>query len=240
MPSPKKIDDQGNYLEFSGVTIIAHAGQINQKLWQNIYHYLKSTSVLYDYFSPLPYQSYHMTTCNLYTQKEIPENWLSFISKKLTIFQSINKKLIELQFNPSVSIDAINYFSELKLILSIPPEQQTIIQQVAKEFDLENKIPNDFHITLAYGYREIDDEHVFKEIKNKIEELLKICQQYEQKIILSPPTLCFFRSMEQFIPWDGTINPFVVKSPAIHLHLFSSKNGAQKNEVSKTSFCITM
>lgn len=49
-----------------------------------------------------------------------------------------------------------------------------------------------------------------------------------------------YNELKHFIPWDGTINPFVVKSPAIHLHLFSSKNGAQKNEVSKPSFCITM
>ncbi|HHF7373594.1 DUF1868 domain-containing protein [Legionella bozemanae] len=235
-----KIDDQSNYLEFPGVTIIADAGQTNQKLWQDIYYFLKNTSVLCNYFSPLPYQSYHMTTCNLYTQQETPENWLSFISKKLTIFQKMNKRLLELNFNISISVEAVNYFSELQLILSIPSEQQTIIQQFAEEFGLKNKIPTVFHITLAYGYREIEDEQVFKEIKNKMEELLKICQQYEQKIILSPPKLCFFRSMEQFIPWDGAINPFIVKSSANPLRLFSSEKGMQKNEVAKPSFCITM
>lgn len=73
-----------------------------------------------------------------------------------------------------------------------------------------------------------------------MEELLKICQKYEQKIILSPPKLCFFRSMEQFIPWDGAINSFIVKSSANPLRLFSSEKETQKNEVAKPSFCITM
>lgn len=236
----KKIDDQGSYLEFPGVTIAADIGQINQKLWQEIHCFLQNTPVLCDYFSPLPYQSYHMTMCNLYTQQEYPENWLSFISKKLNFFQNIHKRLAELQFNPSISVENINCFSELQLILSIAPEQQAMIQHVAKELGLQNKIPSVFHITLAYGYREIDDEHVFKEIKIKIEELLEICQKPDQKIILSPPKLCFFRSMAQFIPWDGVMNPFGVKSSLNPLRLFGSKNGTQKNEAPESSFCITM
>ncbi|CAM2859706.1 Uncharacterized protein conserved in bacteria [Legionella steigerwaltii] len=240
MPTLNKIDDQGNYLEFPGVTIVADAGQTNSKLWQEIYFFLKNTPILCDYFSPLPSQSYHMTTCNLYTKEETPEDWVSFISKKMTFFQKINKRLSELKLAPVVSIETIDYFSELQLILSVPPEQKTIIQQIAKEFGLENKVPGVFHITLAYGYREINDEQIFKEIKSKIVELLKICQQYDKDITLSPPKLCFFRSMEQFIPWDGTANPFIAKSTPDLFSLFGYRNKTQKNEVPSPSVCPIM
>lgn len=105
MPILNKIDDQGNYLEFPGVTIIADVGQTNHNLWHEIYHFLKNTPVLCDYFSPLPAQSYHVTTCNLYTKEETEEDWVSFISKKLPFFQKINKKLSELNFTPQFQLN---------------------------------------------------------------------------------------------------------------------------------------
>ncbi|WP_392538065.1 DUF1868 domain-containing protein [Legionella sp. 227] len=240
MPILNKIDDQGNYLEFPGVTVIADVGQTNHNLWHEIHHFLKNTPVLCDYFSPLPRQSYHMTTCNLYTKEDTLEDWVSFISKKLPFFQKINKKLSELNFTPTISVESIDYFSGLQLILSIPEEQKKVIQQIAKELGLENKVPGVFHITLAYGYKEIDDEQVFKEIQNKIGELLKICKKYDQKILLSSPKLCFFQSMEQYTPWDGITNPFVVKSTSVRWRLFNTENRTHKHEVSETSFCITM
>lgn len=128
-------------------------------------------------------------------------------------------------------------------MITIPPEQRMIIQRVASEFGLENKIPAEFHITLAYGYNEIEDEDSFKEIKNKIGELLTICHKYEQPITLSPPELCFFHTMEQFIPWDGSTNPFIPQRPADRWKLFNFKNGLEKEGNDKNAnskICLVM
>lgn len=115
-----------------------------------------------------------------------------------------------------------------------------MIQQIAKELGLENKVPGVFHITLAYGYKEIEDEQVFKEIQNKIGELFQICKKYDQKILLSSPKLCFFQSMEQYTPWDGITNPFAMKSTSVRLGLFNTENKTPKPKVPESSFCITM
>lgn len=221
----KKIDGQGNYLEFPGVTIIANVGNTNQQLWENIHNCLLNSSTLCAYFAPLPLQSYHMTTCNLYTKTEYPRNWLSFISEKLPDFQKFNEELASTQFTPSISIKQINLFPVLQLMLTLPPEQEAITQHFADKFGLQNRVPNVFHITLAYGYREIRTEEHFKVIQSEIHNLTALCQQYDKKILLSPPQLTFFNNMGQFIPWDGSNNPFITQQTKANAFcLFTNKS----------------
>jgi hypothetical protein len=232
----KKIDEQGNYLEFPGVTVIANVGNTNQHLWENIHNCLLSSPTLCAYFAPLPLKSYHMTTCNLYTKKEYPWDWLPFMSAQLPDFQKINEQLALMQFNPSVFIKQINFFPALQLMLTLPPDQEKIIQHVADKFGLQNKVPSVFHITLAYGYRGIDTEENFKAIQSEVHKLMVLCQQYDKKIVLSPPQLTFFNNMGQFIPWDGSSNPFLTQQTQANVFgLFTNKTKQQETNFNSSA-----
>ena len=204
----KKIDSEGNYTEFPGVTVIASVGNQNQELWLGIYQFLRNSTVLLPYFKPLPYESYHMTTQHLYTQRAHFNNWVDFINSKLGLLQQLYQRLTKTPFRPELSIENMNSIGSLQLNVSIPPKQYDLITSIANEFGLQKMIPRVFHITLAYEYKMIEHESDYVAVQQEIATLLSLCLKHQQKLLLNPPQLCFFHSMEQFILWDATTNPF--------------------------------
>lgn len=203
-----KIDATGSYIEFPGVTIIAPTLKTSQEndFLHRIHQSLTSSTLLTQYYTPLPDESYHMTTCNLYTKNEHNLDWFKFITDKLEFFQNIFMQLKTHEFTPEASIEAVQFGRALQLRLSLPENQKKMIQEFAQTFGIEDRIPSFFHITLAYGYKDISDEKVHQEITAALEEI--IAPYINQKIKLDVPTLCYFESMKAFIPWDGRTYPF--------------------------------
>ncbi|KTD63845.1 hypothetical protein Lsan_1278 [Legionella santicrucis] len=204
----EKIDSTGNYIEFPGVTIIApiiKAAQENNFL-HKIHQSLASSTLLTQYYTPLPDESYHMTTCNLYTKNEHNLDWFKFITDKLEFFQNLFTQLKAHEFTPEVSIEAVQVGRALQLRLSLPESQKAMIRELAQTMGIEEGIPSFFHITLAYCYKNISDKKLHQEITAAIEEI--IAPYINQKIKLHVPTLCYFESMQAFIPWDGVAYPF--------------------------------
>lgn len=202
MPSTK-INDSGNYLTFQGVSIISPVGYKNQDLWLQIETLLQNSNLIRKYFALLPLQSYHMTLFNLFTQEEYSSNWPSVISENKDFFQKINQRLFEVTFEPEVSLEYVNYYGAIQLILSLRADQKVHISHLAEEFKI--KIPSSFHITLAYEYRPIDDDKITTELS----KLATMCKGYNSPLVLTAPNLHFFHDMENFTPWDGKINPFM-------------------------------
>lgn len=204
----KKIDSQGNYSKFPGVTVIAKAGNKNKQLWVDIYNFINRSVTLRQYYTPLPYQSYHMTTCDLYTQAAHLDDWPTFISQNMTFFQQLHAKLAEMQFLPAVTIEQVTVFNALQLNLSLPAEQYRIIKTIADTFGLNDKIPKKFHITLAYQYQDFANDAVVKTITEETKKLMAFCKEAKEKLILTAPKLCFFHNMGEFTSWNGITNPF--------------------------------
>lgn len=204
----QRIDRDGNYTAFPGVTVIAGIGDKHISFWQSVYHFLSQSELICKYYKPLPYESYHMTTCNLYTKEQHPNDWPAIITRKRSFLQKIHAVLSEMLLTPKVSIDYISIPEVLQLYVSLPAEQEELIKAIAREFELEEYVPTSFHITLAYEYNPIVDQEAYDAIKNECANLLHICQK-EGNIILDGPKLSFFNSMVKFIPWDGRANPFI-------------------------------
>lgn len=204
----EKIDSTGNYIEFPGVTIIApiiKTAQENNFL-HKIHQSLTSSTLLTQYYTPLPYESYHMTTCNLYTKNEHNLDWFKFITDKLEFFQNLFTQLKTHELIPEASIEAVQVGRALQLRLSLPENQKTMIRQFAQTLGIEDGLPSFFHITLAYCYKNISDKKLHQEIVATVEEI--IAPYINQNIKLNAPTLCHFESMLAFIPWDGVTYPF--------------------------------
>lgn len=239
MPKFNKIDSNGNYTKFAGVTIVAPVQQseMQENPWLGLYNSLKKSTLLSKYYALLPYQSYHMTTCHLYTEEET-EEWLNFITSNLDFFQNLNAALKQHAFNPEATIKMIATAGVLQLRLTLPEDQKSTIQSIAKAFTLEKHIPYEFHITLAYEYKIIDDEKVYQNIKKEMEEII---QPYiNRKIILNAPTLCYFENMTQFMPWDAKNNPFNEKktSKTGLLSIFENRQTNKQVDDSNPSRCI--
>ena len=209
MPIFQKIDHNGNYTQFRGFTVVAGIrnpiDDINAP-WQAIFNGIKSSKLLSSYYAPLPFQSYHMTTCDLFTEQDCYPNWLEFITKNFAFLQRLRARLKEKEFIPEIAITLVSVSNVLQLILTLPDNQNSLITSVANEFGVKGAVPLDFHITLAYGYRELEKETSYQDIEVALEAIIN---PYKNKIMtLSAPTLCYFHDMKQFIPWDGESNPF--------------------------------
>lgn len=197
----KKIDAQGNYLEFPGITVIADVDNKDKKFWLNIYEFLNGSNKLRRYYAPLPSSSYHMTTNNLYTQSDDANNWPILLNDER--FQRLHTKLMATPFTPTAKVVAIKVSYALQLNVAIPQFQYDLIKAIADEFGIENKIPKTLHVTLAYAYKAASDAQI---IATEIEQLASLC--LEKELRLRPPRLCFFYDMQQFFSWDGKDNPF--------------------------------
>ena len=209
----KKIDAQGNYRKFPGVTVIANVGNNNQHFWLAIYNFLNRSTILRQYYTPLPPPSYHMTTCNLYIQAKRMDNWPAFITQNKAFFQQLHAKLAAEQFSPKMSIEHLKVFNALQLNVSLPAEQYQVIKKFAAAFGLNDKIPKKLHITLAYQYQDFTNDVVLNAIVAETEKLMDICKENKEKLILNAPELCFFHNMGEFTSWDGITNPFIEKHP---------------------------
>lgn len=230
----KKINSEGNYTPFPGVTVVADIQQSDDtlpNLWETIHTKLKTSAVISQYYAVLPWQSFHMTTCNLMTEAEAGDNWTNYLAEKLTTFQKMRNWLKQNAFNPQIKISNLHTSDVLQLQLELPDMQNDTIQAFANAFGEQDNIPFSFHITLAYGYKDILSQEIYEQI---VAEFVSIITPImEQEIQLKAPTLCYFKTMEAFTPWDATANPFVQATTNIFsqtLLFFCSFLGIKREE----------
>lgn len=206
--SSLKITAKGSYSHFPGVTVIAKVQNKDLDFCKKIYACLVESELITQYYSPLPFESYHMTTNNLFTaKKDGGDDWEAFINQNLTIFQRLHYYLKANAFNPQITITTTIVEGVIQLIGELPKDQIVIINAFASEFDLRDRIPSVFHITLAYQYKNIPIE-ALNAIKKQLTEKLKHILT-SQPLQLNPPQLCYFNDMTAFITWDGSSSPFI-------------------------------
>ena len=213
-----KIDQNGEYLPFAGVTVISPVVQENTTFWSELHNTLTSHPVLVKYFTPLPYESYHMTTNNLCVQAS-HDDWHAFIDRNLLFFKQLSAELIKNdEFLPLVTITGITTEGAIQLSVNFsPPDQEDAIINLAKTYNYTSGIPSQFHITLAYQYKKInhEDKPAFDAAIQAIRDTTRNCQ-----ITLNPPGLHTFNDMTHYTPWDGNTNPFQPDEDNSHTFFF--------------------
>lgn len=207
---PIKINSSGKFLRFPGVTVISSIGEKNSEIWKDLYQELNKSQLIQKYYSLLPSESYHLTTINLYTEKNDGGiHWGLFIEKELPWFQRLNDELHIREFQPKITVvKAIVGRSALLLLVELDSNQVKKNLDLAQAFSLEKKIPEEFHITLGYPYKDIPngDRKKIEEETQKIVE--KILRSGSSSFDFKEPELCYFTDMTKFLPWDGRMNPF--------------------------------
>lgn len=213
-----RIDSDGRFLPFSGVTVISQVGASNQAIWENIYRELSQDLLITRYYSPLPLSSYHMTINNLYVSNtRSPLDWSCFISNNLPWFSSLEESLERGAFLPKVYLRKRAYLGGVVMFLvDIEGSQMSKIKSFGKTWGLEAQVPSDLHITLAYQYRTIP-AYLQSAVEEKVQAILDEARKFQKPafysfekmpLTLEEPKLCYFQDMTQFLPWDGKKNPF--------------------------------
>lgn len=204
-----KVDQDGNFCPFPGITVIAPIAKTHQTIWQELHDNIKNTPEINQYFAAIPHASYHMTTRNLVTQEDVPD-LDEYIETNQIKLSTLNQRLHDNTFNPNVQINGILTNGAIQLALNfLNPQQQNTVMTVASGLRLDGWIPETFHITLAYQYKSIPKskkEDIVGLIADKINQALVKLDNYTLE--LSPPNLVYFKDMTAYYPWNGKTNPF--------------------------------
>lgn len=204
-----KVSNEGVYLPFPGLTVIAAVRSNGYEFWKKINNMITECKNLSEYYAPLPNSSYHMTITHLYTQQYIGrKKWEQFIVSHTEDFKLLKDSLEQRAFNPEVIIESVDVDRTIKLVLDLPVEQKKIILEIARKHNLLKKIPHPFHITLAYRYKEIDEQLRLDFESVLKSNLSKLVKEYKAIYSLNQPKLCYFHDMNGFTPWNISEYPF--------------------------------
>ena len=206
----KKINSNGLYLPFPGITVVASIVQDDLNFWKQIYQLLSESETLKSYFAPLPVASYHVTTLNLCVESDFQANeWLVYLRTALKhVYQPMLQYLHQHAFQPEIHFEHIQTQGVIQLVFTLPTQQQKMILETANQFGLETQIPPAYHMTLAYQYREISEEELVTIEAYLHAGIYQIMQTVHHQCRLNAPTLSYFFDMTAFHPWDAKKIPF--------------------------------
>ena len=231
----QKIDGLGRFGWFPGITTISKCHTKNTSFCENLYAKLSTSDKLKPFFSILPASSYHMTTLNLFTEQDIGHStWQHFLDSHSDLFQNLAKILAELKIEPIIEIKGVRKRGVIQLIASLPDEQVTTLRNLGEQMGLLNKIPQRFHITLAYQFKEIPSQAkpvVEAEIESIINQVLK---EHGNTLMLDAPKLSYFYDMTAFFDWDITKNPFHKKASVEITDVDKTNTTGVKSEAKNT------
>jgi len=191
----RKIDNEGNYLPFSGYTMISHIMHPPPKQLTDLVNYL-SSSELRKYYSFPPATSYHVTINPIENVQDEHKSLLQDEQRKLCELNSstictaeklIRSKTIEIQvqFNNNNQ----NFENIIQNVRSIELQQANILHKYTRAW----------HLTLAHQYNDIDDD----ETKTRLDQIIKSIPQsssFPFDIPLDHIRICHFDDMTQFTP----------------------------------------
>ncbi|VEB37534.1 Uncharacterized protein conserved in bacteria [Legionella cherrii] len=205
-----KVDDHGEYALFPGVTVVSACYPEHKEFCETIHKALKNNPLIMQHFSPLPANSYHMTTMSLETEHQVGAIWDQFITHNLPHYKKIKQALQKTPITPSIEKMQVNIGRTISLALNLFREHVAQIQEIAEALSIEETIPKIFHITLAYSRsNKIISIEVSEQLKAEItRELNVILEKTILPLKIAEAKLCYFNDMKAFIPWDAEHNPF--------------------------------
>lgn len=206
----KKVNSNGRYLKFPGITVVASICQKDEMFWQEVFQLLNRSELLLSHYSPLPYESYHLTTLNLCVESDFePGEWPQYLrSAGPNVYQPMCAYLQEHSFVPNIHFEYIQTRGAIQLVFSLPKEQHAMILETGKRYGLVHQVPAAFHMTLAYQYRDVSPEDLQRIEAYLHQGLHELFKKRDSRFELNPPTLCYFLDMTAFYPWDASYLPF--------------------------------
>jgi hypothetical protein len=196
-PRREKIDNEGNYLPFSGYTMVSHIMHPPPKPFTDLVNYL-SSSELQKYYSFLPTASYHVTINPLENVQDEHKSLLHDQQRKLieqnsstmcTAEKLIRSKTIQIEVQFKNDDNNRNFENVIQNVRSIELQQANILKK--------DTMP--WHLTLAYQYKNIEDD----ETKTRLDQIIENIPQSSSlpfDIPLDHIRICHFDDMTQFTP----------------------------------------
>ena len=228
-----KLDSNGNYLPFPGYTVICKLGVGEESdVWHNLHTNLNHNKRITDYYSILPFSTWHVTAINLFTQRAVESNqleWDTYVASKKDFLNELTQVLGQSPLTPVISYLDLHTEGALQLNVVLDPQSVRRIEALASRYGYERNIPHRFHVTLGYQYKELPHSHL-EELKAELTSLIQTCFN-TRTIELQPAQLCYFDDMTAYIPWH--------KSFSYSTSMFAQNHIAQDDSVQDPDFKLS-
>ncbi|KAB0793645.1 hypothetical protein PPYR_13265 [Photinus pyralis] len=219
--STHKVSETGIYKPFYGYTAVSMVDDAENRL-KDIEDFL-TTSVISNYYAPLPHYTYHMTTFNVYplVREPLPavKRWLdqrgeTKVDHKQFLPENVLKsqhrlaiKAIEDHIgfrNLTIRNVILTVGTVIKLNVELEPEDDLSVQSLRKRLAEIYEYPDEglkYHITLAYLYKHLPETgselSTFEEDISKLRGMTEVFKNYK----LNKHDVYLFDSMINFIPY---------------------------------------
>jgi len=240
-----KVNKDGNFVPFSGITVIAPLSIDQQILWKSFHDYIKNTPEISSYFNALPIESYHMTVRHLVNELDITTDLADYIVSKKKQLTELRERLDNQNLDLNVTITDASIINNwgIRLYLTLPTSKEIELRKIADDLELDGWTPEKFYITLAYQYQPIPKQEKAKVqeiIFNTIRSAFSNLNQHSAQ--LCTPKLYYFKDMSAFYTWDAQNNPFQNSATESYNPFFNTKlpsiNADESSNVEDTKFHI--
>ena len=207
----RKIDTQGAYLPFPGITVVCNM-DANPSV-ARLPEILRAQPDLGRLLSPLPPESYHVTVLDVCCQYKLDlddEAWRSFCAEPR--WKEASLQAARADFVPRLKVDHVELGHGCLAVVLQPCDEKTPAHpnQVAlgcqlAEFLKVKPQKHPWHMTLAY----CPEPDLLASLENSaleaqrrvIEDELK--RAFPEDLCFGKAQLCRFADMTAFVPWDG-------------------------------------
>lgn len=201
-----KLNEQGKFINFPGVTLIAKIREADMNFWQEIHAALDAIPELKNNYALLPVDSYHMTVNYLYTKHQIGEDkWINFLTGQMQNLRNLNASLSDVTSDFVIGFKRIIVTNVIQIEVELSQQDNDTVCQIAKNHTISKSTPKNFHITLAY---KIPGKNInFAAIQEQLNQI--VAGLFITEIQLASPRLCYFNDMTKFTEWDAKQYPFL-------------------------------
>ena len=193
----KKINILGEFTTFRGVTFISHILDLSiESKFSFFYKFLLKQKHIQKYYTFVPLKGYHVTFIDLFSEKIDVSYLLDQILNNFDTIMDLNKEA-DIFDEPYIEITNMFISTSLGLNCKIDYATNLNIKMLRTKYNL-NEAKHEYHITLAYKYKDgiEQDTKAQQEIKN-IKSLV-ICLFNDQFIKLNNPKIVTFNDMTSF------------------------------------------
>lgn len=188
----KKIDADGNYLQFRGITLISPLHEEQEGLWNDFVSHLEKVKHIKKYYALLPKESYHVTIINLFSEKDDCGTLLNQIINNYKRISEIGDKINKL-FKVTEEVMLQGMFLTKTMHVNVKFDN-TLEEFIDLNTEKEFKRIHPFHITLAYKFKDGIENDL--DAQNEIAELNK--QLNNKQIKIKKPSIATFNDMTKF------------------------------------------
>ena len=205
----KKLDSDGNYTPFEGLTIVMQIYEQDLKFGERLFKDLEST-VPKKAHSLLPYQSYHVTLCGLVCRNhfESCQDYNNFIDEHYENLKKLQQELDQIcgnsQMTYRVDTETMKKSSLSKLTGHLLVRNNDSAELLNKCFEKCKEIlkidlrMSEAHLSLAYPPPK--GKKMNAEQRKTVQQVMDKHFDSSCVLVFERPRICFFKDMCEFIP----------------------------------------